>query len=123
MKAPLLSEAQIQRSVILHLEANAAPGVIYFAVPNGGYRNLVEAARFKKQGVRAGVPDLCFVLPRDGRSAFLELKKPNGRLSEAQLLFREMALDAGALWGVAYSIEEAVRILGEWGALKAWIAA
>lgn len=123
MKLPTLSEAQIQRSVILHLEANASPGVIWFAVPNGGYRNLVEAARFKKQGVRAGVPDLCFVLPNGGRAAFLELKKPKGRVSPDQLVFRQMALDTGALWGIAYGIDEAVKILSDWGVLKVRAAA
>lgn len=29
-----------------------------FAVPNGGYRRPLEALRFKKQGVKAGVSDI-----------------------------------------------------------------
>jgi hypothetical protein len=30
-----------------------------FHIPNGGSRNKLEAANLKKQGVRAGVPDIC----------------------------------------------------------------
>ncbi|GLQ31634.1 VRR-NUC domain-containing protein [Litoribrevibacter albus] len=33
-------------------------------VPNGGSRNKIEAAKLKKQGVKAGFPDLVFFLPR-----------------------------------------------------------
>jgi len=31
-----------------------------FAIPNGGHRNVVVAGKLKAEGVRAGVPDLCF---------------------------------------------------------------
>lgn len=33
-------------------------GILYTAVPNGGKRNVVTAARLKRQGVKRGVPDL-----------------------------------------------------------------
>jgi len=31
---------------------------LIFHIPNGGKRNAREAARFKRMGVKAGVPDL-----------------------------------------------------------------
>ena len=34
-----------------------------FHVPNGGFRNRHEAARFKAMGVRSGVPDLLLLIP------------------------------------------------------------
>ena len=34
------------------------PGVRIFAIPNGGYRGRVAAARMKAEGVLPGVPDL-----------------------------------------------------------------
>jgi hypothetical protein len=34
------------------------PGVLIFAVPNGGVRSPVAAAKLKVEGVVAGVPDL-----------------------------------------------------------------
>ena len=32
-------------------------------IPNGGSRNVIEAAKFKKMGVKAGVPDLQLLVP------------------------------------------------------------
>lgn len=36
-------------------------------IPNGGSRNQLEAANLKRQGVKAGVPDLCLPVPRNGK--------------------------------------------------------
>ncbi len=33
-----------------------------FHIPNGGSRNIIEAAKFKKLGVKAGVPDLQLIV-------------------------------------------------------------
>lgn len=44
-------------------------------IPNGGYRTKREAARFKKMGVQAGVPDLALMVPRRGfHGLYVELK-------------------------------------------------
>ena len=53
-----LTEEAIQRAVFTHLRMRAAPGVVAFHVPNGGYRRPVEAARLKGLGMRPGVPDV-----------------------------------------------------------------
>ena len=37
---------------------------LLYHVPNGGSRNKAEAGRFKAEGVKAGVPDLCLPVPR-----------------------------------------------------------
>ncbi len=59
---------------------------LLFAVPNGGARNIVTAARLKEEGVKPGVPDLCLPVARQGcHGLFIELKKrQGGRLSHAQ---------------------------------------
>lgn len=72
-----------------HLQCNAF-GVLeelLFAIPNGGLRNAITAARLKDEGVRAGVPDLFLAYPGKygGRGLFIEMKKQNGgRLSNMQ---------------------------------------
>lgn len=33
---------------------------LLYHVPNGGSRKKAEAGRFRAEGVKAGVPDLCF---------------------------------------------------------------
>jgi len=62
------------------------PKHIIFAIPNGGQRNTIVAAKMKAEGVTAGVPDLFVphaVEPYHG--LFIELKNGRkGRLSNAQ---------------------------------------
>jgi hypothetical protein len=51
-------EAQLQRSLIEHLQWCARGDVWWTHIPNGGWRSPTEAAIFKLLGVRAGSPDL-----------------------------------------------------------------
>lgn len=59
---------------------------LMFHVPNGGSRKKSEAARFKAEGVKAGVPDVFLPVPRGGfHGLFLELKRQKGgRVSPEQ---------------------------------------
>ena len=59
---------------------------LLFHVPNGGIRSKPEAVRFKKIGVKAGVPDLFLPVARGGwHGLFIEMKRQKGgRLSEEQ---------------------------------------
>ena len=56
------------------------PGILIFAIPNGGKRDIVTAKKLQMEGVTPGVPDL--YIP--AWSLWIEMKKPGGRLSEAQ---------------------------------------
>ena len=54
-----------------------------FHVPNGGWRNIRTAAKLKLQGVRPGVPDYVWPLPRGQyRGMWLELKRVRGGVVE-----------------------------------------
>lgn len=59
---------------------------LLFAIPNGGKRNVVTAAKLKEEGVRAGVPDLFLAVPREPfNGLFIEMKKSKGgHVSESQ---------------------------------------
>jgi hypothetical protein len=114
-----MSESLLQEAVVALLRFNAAPDVIWYAVPNGEYRSKRTGARLKKQGVVAGVADLAIVAP-DGQAAFLELKTPSGRLSPQQKAFRSLCEANGAPYAVATTLDEARHVLAGWGALAHW---
>jgi hypothetical protein len=53
----------------------------FFAVPNGGYRDIREAAKLQATGVVPGIPDLILVWPV---LVGFELKSAKGRRSPSQ---------------------------------------
>ena len=52
---------------------------LLYHTPNGGLRSKAEAGRFKAEGVKAGVPDICLPVAR-GRwhGLYIELKRQRG---------------------------------------------
>jgi VRR-NUC domain-containing protein len=111
-----MTEQQIHRAIIRHLEARAAPNVFWFHIPNGGSRRPVEAKIFRSLGVVPGTPDLCFV--KEGRAYFLELKAPGGRLSETQEGVLVALREAGAIATHSHGIDQALQILERWQVLQ-----
>lgn len=68
------SEHQEQCAFVQWLEWNY-PNEPWFAIPNGGKRDVRVAIKLKKEGVRPGVPDLCFPIPRGTYNGlFIEMK-------------------------------------------------
>ena len=58
---------------------------LLYHIPNGGKRSKAEAARFKREGVKAGVPDLCLPVARRGfHGLYIELKAEKGVVSAEQ---------------------------------------
>lgn len=110
-------EYRLHYFVVQLLTFNAAPGLVWFAVPNGEYRSKRTLSKLKGMGVRAGVADLAFVLP-GGKAAFLELKSPRGYPSPEQRTFRDDVERAGGLYAIAKSQDEAIAVLEAWGALR-----
>lgn len=77
-----------------------------------------HGANMKKIGVRAGVPDLTFLLPPNGRAAFIELKVGKKKQTDSQVTFEKLARGDGALYAVCYSLDEVIGTLKGWGVLK-----
>ena len=89
-----------------------------FAIPNGGFRNKVTAARLKKQGVRAGVPDVQLPVARGGFfGLFVEMKRPAvgkqraGVTSSAQRDWIRDLREQGYRVEIAFGWEQAAEIL------------
>jgi len=85
------TEAQEQSSLMQWSQTYKIKGLgplfdYMFAIPNGGSRNKIEAVNLKKQGVKAGVPDLFICVPSgDYHGLFIEMKSKNGIVSDKQL--------------------------------------
>lgn len=98
-----------------------AVGELYDAIyhpPNGGQRSKTEAARFKRQGVKAGVSDLVLRQARGGHHGlYLELKATpprNAALAESQREWLEGSEYEGYCAALALGYEEAKRVLREY---------
>ena len=108
-------EAQLQRSLIEHLQWCARGDVWWTHIPNGGWRSPTEAAIFKLLGVRAGSPDLLIV--RAGQPLFMELKAPGRKLSPAQGECHAALQRAGAQIATVDNIDAALEFLRRLGVL------
>lgn len=117
-KARKAPEAQIQRSVVAFLALQESLGrLLWFAVPNGGSRNLLEAVNLKRQGLRAGCPDLCIV-PKNGPVMFVELKSAEGVVSKLQKIWIDNLNDFGCPTRVCRSLDEVRQFLFETGVIR-----
>jgi VRR-NUC domain-containing protein len=105
-------EDAIQRAICDHLRLRAKPGVLWLHVPNGGKRDARIGAMLKRLGTLAGASDL--LLWHSGNSFALELKAPDGRLSDAQRDFLARFADAGGHTAVAEGIDCALTTLEGW---------
>jgi len=104
-------EASIQKHLILWAR-NHANSLLHeiFHIPNGEKRCGNTGYHLKKQGVVAGVPDLCLPLP-DGSCAWVELKPKKGRLSKTQKKLHARWKMLNQKIYVAYGFEHAQEIL------------
>lgn len=84
-----------------------------FHVPNGGTRNIIEAARLKQEGVKRGVPDYYLDVPCNGYHGLrIELKRRKGGVvSPEQKEWIERLNRRGYAAFVAKGWEEAAKII------------
>ena len=82
--------------------------------PNGGARNIITGARFKKMGTRAGFPDLFLCIARRGfHGLFIEMKtmNKNSRQSEHQKEMEKLLEGQGYKYFVCRSLEMFQKII------------
>lgn len=85
---------------------------LLYHIPNGGSRNKAEAANLKKQGVKAGVPDLCLPVPRgEFHGLYIELKYGKNKPSKAQEKWITDLKNQNYAAFVCYGWEEAKNVI------------
>jgi len=118
-KAPTIRprEIRLHLDVARVLRDHCLPEWVWWHTPNGGRRDVKEAAKLKLLGTRAGVPDLILISPY-GSVRLLELKRPGETLSDAQEEFRIHCIRHGIPHAIAYDFNQALIALDHWGCLR-----
>lgn len=106
------SEDAITAAVVEHHRIFGVPGSLVAAIPN--------KRAFGQAGLTPGLPDLLVLSPYLGeRTGYIELKREHGgRLSDAQLVMRELFLMRRAPYAVCYGRDEPIEQLRAWGAIR-----
>jgi hypothetical protein len=93
---------------------NKHPDALLFAVPNGGHRHKATAAKLKREGVVAGVPDLFFC--RAGSAPlWIEMKRQKGGVvSRAQKKMHKSLINLGHHVIVCAGADKAIQAIQEY---------
>lgn len=112
------SEATEQEIVINWCEYNSQrhPELkLIYHVPNGGSRNQLEAVNLKRQGVKAGVPDLNLPVALHGfHGLYIEMKFGKNKTTEKQNWWLEQLQKQGYKTAVCYGADEAIDTIKEY---------
>lgn len=88
----------------------------FIHIPNGGSRNAYEGAKFKRMGVRAGVPD--YLVSKFGLPVgYMEFKFGKNGLQDSQKQFKEY-IEENFKVAVIRSFEDFKTTLKEWGVIE-----
>ena len=90
-----------------------------FAIPNGGNRNIREAARLKRQGVKSGVSDIFLPSAKGGfHGMFIELKRRKldgpSKVAPNQRAFLAVMKAHGYKTVVCYGADEAIAAIQDY---------
>lgn len=116
-------EDDLQKSLMRYVNA-AYPRerYLYCHIPNGGFRNAAEGAKFKALGVRPGMPDLMFFTqrPRPGMQntrytgLTIELKVGRNKKTPSQDDVANMLIDQGWKVCTTNSLDEAIHMIDQY---------
>ena len=89
---------------------------LLFAIPNGGLRNKVVAAKLKAEGVKSGVPDVCLPVARNEHNGlFIEMKRrKDGKVSLEQAEWIRLLIEQGYKVMVCRGFDEAKKTIEEY---------
>ena len=104
-------ESEQQQALFQWVEYNKAKFEelkLLYHIPNGGKRNVREAARLKQEGVRAGVPDIHLPIAKGMyMGLWIEMKAPGGKLTGNQKAWKRQLETWGHKVIVCYGWEQA----------------
>ena len=113
---PVSSEEELQEEIvkIWRLHTPCDQWFRLFHPANGGYRQTLEAAKFKRMGVVAGIADLVCLL-QDKKVGFIELKFGKNDATPAQEAFANFCKKERFPYALCRTVNEALKTLENWG--------
>lgn len=109
------TEHEEQCAFVQWLEWNY-PNEPWFAIPNGGKRDVRVAMKLKKEGVKPGVPDIFFAYPNKRYNGlFIEMKAQKNRYvtdAQEEMMFKLIA--SGFKCVVAKGVDQAISAVKEY---------
>lgn len=116
---PIPTESAEQQALIrwAAFQQGAFPELsMLYHIPNGGSRGKAEAGRFKAEGVKPGVPDICLPVARQGfHGLYIELKRrEKGKTSEAQKDWIKRLSDQGYFAVVCRGWDDAAKAITQY---------
>jgi len=112
------TEHQEQCRVIAWCDAHPIAKTI-FSIPNGSHKSPAMAAKFKREGLRPGVPDLFLpVAIKPNHGLFIEMKRVKGsRATLEQVQWASLLVIRGYDYQLCYGADDAIdaikKYLGE----------
>lgn len=110
-----MSEAHEQATVIewaLYNQNRYPELKLLHHIPNGGRRDARTGAMMKRQGVKAGVPDLHLPVSRGKyHSLYIEMKTDKGRPTDTQKEWLDALNAEGNMAVICHSAEEAIAVI------------
>ena len=93
-----------------------------FAIPNGSNKSPAAAAKFKREGLRSGIPDLFLPVPRGVFCGlFLEMKRTKGSVtSKEQFIWLEYLNERGYKTEICKGADEAIATIKEYLTVGSW---
>lgn len=115
IKTKELTEDQEQAAVVEWFKSRHTRCRIHHS-PNGGKRNIREAAKFKRLGTSAGFPDLIIISDNSFQPFAIEMKKrTGGKVSPSQRDWIFFLESVGWSVAVCNGADEAIEQLEMWG--------
>lgn len=113
-----MSEAQEQRALFqwAGLAEQRYPELrLLHHIPNGGKREARTAINLKREGVKAGVPDICLPVARgEYHGLYIELKAGKNKTSSRQEEWIKLLIEQGYYVKVCYGWLEARDVIEEY---------
>ena len=110
-----MSEAQEQRALFkwAGLAEQKYPELrLLHHIPNGGKREARTAINLKREGVKAGVPDICLPVARgEYHGLYIELKAGKNKTSSKQEEWIKLLIEQGYYVKVCYGWLEAREVI------------